>query len=109
MGILKEKDYISILKMNDGSEKVYGNPFAGSYNKLEAAVEAALTGEIVTVPCGIEAAAMHTRLINRIQRDFEIRSFDPSQIRRENELVYVEGLYERFLELYRDPTKAIQE
>ena len=93
----------------DGSNTVYGNPFAGSYNKLEAAVEAALTGEIVTVPCGIEAAAMHTRLINRIQNGFEIRSFDPIQIRRENELVYVEGLYERFLELYRDPTKAIQE
>ncbi|MBQ6937328.1 MAG: Gfo/Idh/MocA family oxidoreductase, partial [Clostridia bacterium] len=58
--------------MNSGEKIVYGNPMANSCRKLHMAVDAILEGKTDDGPCGIDAAAIHTRMINQIQEEFSI-------------------------------------
>jgi len=84
----------------DGTEKIYGSPFAGEVNKMWRAVDAVRDPSTRPV-CGIEAAASHTKCIAMAQQA-DIVSF-PSQLIKEREDgsgLYVEGLYEALIEAY---------
>ncbi len=100
-------DYQNIVFIPEKGEKtVYGDPFANDYLKLDCAIRLAM-GDKSSSMCSIEAAAVHTRLINHIQKNFNIKNFDPSLIRERGNLVYVDGLYERMLEIYKNPALSI--
>ena len=98
-----------LARTDDGRVYDYGSPFADPGRKLNQAVEAALQGETGPGPCGIEAASAHVRVINWLQKNAVIRTFAPEQCRKVHKLTYVDGLFERMLEAYRDPSRPLWE
>nr|MBQ4319094.1 Gfo/Idh/MocA family oxidoreductase [Clostridia bacterium] len=91
-------------KMNDGSEKVYGNPFANSDRKLYMAADNVLNGTS-TVCCGIEAAAVQTRIIAAVHEQHpEIPKFEDSLIEQKQingkDITVCRGLAERLTQIY---------
>ena len=86
--------------MNDGTEKIYGNPFDNQVNKLWRAADA-VTDPSVKPICGIETATPHTNTIARIQ-ECGVGDFAAEQIKlREDESgVYVPGLGEALRACY---------
>ncbi len=90
--------FVGILE--NGEVKDYGNPHLGTNEKLFLAIEAAREGAAIC--CPIEAAAVHTRVINDIQENFEIHSAKRDLIKiNEKNLVYVDGLGEALTDIYR--------
>lgn len=86
--------------LNDGTEKIYGNPFDNQVNKLWRAADAVLDPSVKPI-CGIETATPHTNTIARIQ-ECGIENFTAEQIKlREDESgVYVPGLGEALRACY---------
>ena len=86
--------------LNDGTEKIYGNPFDNQVNKLWRAADAVLDPSVKPI-CGIETATPHTNTIARMQ-DCGIENFAADQIKlREDESgVYVPGLGEALRACY---------
>lgn len=95
--------------MNDGEKIVYGNPMANNCRKLHMAVEAIANGKNDEGPCGIEASSVHTRLINQVQREFEIYSVKKELIKEENNVLYAEGLFEKLVECYKNIDASLDE
>jgi len=93
-------------KFSDGSIVDYGNPFDDQCSKLTMAVDAVLSGDTKTV-CGIATAAVHTRVIDYIQNNFEITDFAADELRKKELLTYADGLAQRMIAAYKDPTKRI--
>ncbi|MBQ8642913.1 MAG: Gfo/Idh/MocA family oxidoreductase [Clostridia bacterium] len=91
----------------DGERISYGNPFSDEYEKLETAIAAAVSGDNREYPCGIEAASVHTGVINRLQQQETVRNFAACRLVRTEERVYADGLWADLLECYRDPGKSI--
>ncbi len=86
--------------LEDGTEKVYGDPFAGETNKLFRAIDAVKDRRIRPL-CGIEAATPHAIVIAEAQKN-PIHDF-PAEAVHENAKgtgVYVEGLYESLRAAY---------
>ncbi len=82
-----------------GETKDYGNPQQGTEKKLFLAIETARNGGAVC--CPIEAAAVHTRVINELQENFEIHPAKKELTKiTENNLVYVDGLREALTDIY---------
>ena len=84
----------------DGTEKIYGDPFANQTAKLWRAVDAVLDPSVRPI-CGVEAATPHALCIAEAQKS-GVRDFPADRI-RENEKgtgVYVEGLYEELMNAY---------
>ena len=81
-----------IAYMNDGTEKHYGNPFAGAPDggKSEIAINGCLDKDFKPV-CTPYTAAAHTRCIEAIQT-FPVFNVNPELIREDGTLLYVEGL-----------------
>lgn len=93
-----------IGKLNDGTSRDYGNPFADQLNKLDIAfnnVMKARNGEKAFVPCGIETASAQTLCIAECQKQ-EIKNF-PEERKRlaEGELTYIDGLYDELISRYK--------
>ncbi len=85
---------------DNGEVKDYGNPQEGTVEKLFLAIEA--TREGTGICCPIEAAAVHTRVINQIQETCEIHAAKEELVKtNENNLVYVSGLGDALIDLYR--------
>ena len=83
-----------IAYMDDGSEKNYGDPFAGPADggKSKIAIAGCLTDGFKPV-CTPYTAAAHTRCIEKIQ-EFPIYDVNKSLLREEGTLIYVDGLSE---------------
>ena len=92
--------------MDDGSVLDFGDPFENQCRKLTLAVDAALSGSTDAV-CGIEAASVHTRIINEMQERFAITTFAPQYIEKQSDLTFVAGLADRLMEAFRDPSLTI--
>jgi len=98
-------DIVAIFK--DGKKVNYGNPGLeeDACKKLHDAVRAIEEGRTDDGPCGVEATAVHTRMINEIQEKFPIIDIKESVRRIEDGFLYAEGLFERTIECYKDLTK----
>ncbi|MGB4466027.1 MAG: Gfo/Idh/MocA family oxidoreductase [Eubacteriales bacterium] len=100
---INAEDYVPghiIGKTKDGKTIDYGDPFVFPERKLHIAVDAVLGKPSGAELCGIEAASQHTRVINTIQKNANIRSFCPDLIRRRGDVTCVEGLAERLIAVY---------
>ncbi len=94
--------------LNNGEVRDYGDPQADVVRKLYLAIEAARDNGDVC--CPIEAAAVHTRVINHIQENCEIHSAKTSLVRMgNNQLVYVDGLGEALTDIYRGKNVDLSE
>lgn len=84
----------------DGTEKVYGDPFANQVNKLWMAVDAVKDPSRKPV-CGIETATPHTLCISEVQKN-EIHSFPADRVHEnaKNDGLVVEGLTEALIAAY---------
>ncbi len=96
-------DYNHIVAMTKSGEKRdYGSPFADELRKLKGAIALA-SGETDTLPCGIETASAHTKVINWLQHNCPIRSFRDACICRTEEKLWVDGLTERMTACWENP------
>lgn len=95
--------------MNDGEKIVYGDPMADSCRKLHMAVDAVIEGKTDDGPCGIDAAAVHTRMINEIQNKFSIKPVKKELMREKDNLLYAEGLFEHLVDMYKDTDLSLKE
>ena len=93
--------------MHDGEKIVYGDPMADRCRKFYVALQAISEGKKDKGPCGLEAAAVHTRLINKIQKECVIQSIDPACLREDNNFLYAEGLLEETVSCYNDISKSL--
>lgn len=89
-----------IAQFHDGSEKVYGDPFANNFKKLWDCVDAVKKG---TFPiCTVKTAIAHVKLIEDIYNTTPIHDFNKGCIHvdPEKDAVYVQGLFEAFWDAY---------
>ena len=93
-----------VAHMKDGTEKHYGDPFAGAPDggKSKTAIEGCLTEGFKPV-CTPYTAAAHTRCIEAIQK-FPIYDVSPEMLRENGTLIYVEGLAEELEKCYKNET-----
>lgn len=97
--------HIQVL-FSDGTTADYGDPFDDQCRKLTLAIDAVLSGNAEAV-CGITAASVHTRLIDHIQNHAKICDFSAEELRKKDLLTYADGLAQRMLAAFRDPSLHI--
>ncbi len=90
--------------MNDGTVREYGSPFDDSIHKLFVAADAILDGK-PNVTCGIEAAAVQTRIIAAVHEQHpEIKRFPDALVAEydngQKVFTYCKGLQEKYEALY---------
>ena len=101
-------EYGKVIAVTADGERIdYGNPFADEYEKLEAAIAAAVNGDTREYPCGMEAASAHTRVINRLQQNETVRNIREDRLVHTEERVYADGMWTALLECFRDPGKSV--
>ncbi|MBR5445098.1 MAG: Gfo/Idh/MocA family oxidoreductase [Clostridia bacterium] len=101
-------EYGQIIAMTADGERIsYGNPLAEEYGKLESAISAAVRGDTREFPCGIEAASVHTGIINLLQKNEVVKNFAEEKVIRTEERVYVPDLWDAMIRCYRDPDKSL--
>jgi len=93
--------------MHSGEKIVYGDPMENCCRKFYVAIQAISEKRKDNGSCGLEAAAIHTRLINEIQKQCVIRSINPACLREDNDLLYAEGLFEKAVSCYSDISKSL--
>lgn len=101
----QDKEGKIIAKFKDGSQKVYGDPFADSLNKIWVMLDA--VRDKGSYLCGIEAALPHVLSINGMQEavadivDFPEEKIKPLKDTQGNDkAVYVDGLADIMLDCY---------
>lgn len=109
---LLHKDYNEfgniVAFMNDGEKIVYGDPNQDVCKKIHIAIDAIRNGIEGDGICGVDAASAHTRVINTIQQNCKIYEAKKSLIKEKNDIVYVDGLYDALVDIYRnDSGKSI--
>ncbi len=88
--------------LHDGTKIIYGDPMEDQCKKLHIAALDAV-GDVKKAPiCGVESAALHTQLINQIQKTCAISNVKASLLKEENNLLYADGLFEKALEYYQN-------
>ena len=97
-----DKNAEIVAYFKDGSVKSYGRPKSQDFRKIRDCIEAARAG---TRPiCTVRTAMEHTRVIDRLYKEFDIVDFDRSLVHErtdgENVFVYVDGLNEILSEIY---------
>ena len=97
------QDIVAI--MNSGEKIVYGDPMKDECRKLHMAVDAILNAKKGEGPCGLCASAVHTRLINYIQREFKTASVKDAFIKEKDDVLYAEGLFEELMQCYQKDKK----
>ncbi len=103
----EDGDYNHLMALTKSGEKIdYGNPFADELRKLKGAIALAL-GETDGIACGIEAASAHTKVINILQKQFEIQPFREELVCTNGEKAWVTGLTEQMCACYREPAKKV--
>ncbi len=99
----EDSDYGHIVAVTPAGEKTdYGNPFEDDLRKLKGAIALTLR-ETEALPCGVEAASAHTRVINYLQKNVPIRPFRKELLCRTEAKIWVSGLTEKMGECFMDP------
>lgn len=96
-----------VAYMNDGTQKIYGDPMSNHCKKLHDAVQAIVDGVKGDGPCGLDATAAHTRLINFIQKNYPILDVKEACLKEENTFLYADGLFETCVECYKNTDVSI--
>lgn len=96
-----------VAYMNDGTKTVYGDPMSNNCKKMHDAVQAIADGVTGDGPCGLEATAVHTRMINFIQKNFAICDIKQEFLKEENQFLYADGLFEAAVECYKNTDVSI--
>lgn len=93
-----------VATFTDGTVKNYGDPFANNFSKLWECVAAVRDGS--TPICTVETAMAHTRVIERIWREFPVREFPRETVKFDEakNRFYVEGLFEKMYRAYKNET-----
>lgn len=93
-----------IATFADGSTKNYGDPFANNFSKLWDCTVAVRDGAVPV--CTVKTAMAHTKVIERIWRDFPVCDFprDTVKLDEAKNRIYVEGLFERIYQAYENET-----
>ena len=86
----------------DGSVKHYGNPYENERRKLYIALDTVRELENGYERCGLETAAVHTRFINALQRNAEIKNVKKDLVKVEGKMTYVDGLFDAVKEIYKN-------
>ena len=101
-------EYENIVGILENGEKIiYGNPNNDECRKLYKAVDDILQASKENGPCSIEMAAVHTKLINYIQKEYNVLNVRNELIKEENNLIYVDGLFEKGIECYKDINQSL--
>ena len=79
------------------------------FSDMESFYKSNSDGKTDDGPCGIDAAAVHTRMINKIQKEFNIRSVKKELLKEEGKLLYAQGLYEHLVEMYKNTDLLLDE
>ncbi len=89
-----------VAEFNDGSKKIYGNPFENGFKKLSDCVDAVSNG--IKPICTVKTAIPHVDLIERIYKTTPICNFKKEHIHinEEKDAVYVQGLLEQIRNSY---------
>ena len=93
--------------MNDGSIVVYGDPMADWCKKLHMSVEDAANGLCKEGVCGVGISSTHTKLINKVQNSFDIYNIKKSYLKEKEDLLYVDGLFEKAVDCYKGKDNSI--
>jgi len=96
-----------VAYMNDGTKKIYGNPMSNSCKKLHDAVQAIADGVKGDGPCGLNATAAHTRLINFIQKNYTILNVKEAYLKEEDTFLFADGLFEACVACYKNTDVSI--
>ena len=104
----EDEGSVKTAKFADGSQKVYGNPFADAFEKIGICVDAIKKG--TTPICTVRTAMPHTELIERIWKEIPIEAFSNDDIceNDKNDGVYVKNLFETMVKAY-DECKLLSE
>lgn len=90
--------------LNDGTMIEYGDPEANNIRKLWLCIENAGNEELGRECCPVEAAAVHTRVINELHRSFVIhptrQALTMTRLKGEKIFTYVKGLDDALISLY---------
>lgn len=84
----------------NGNVHDYGDPFKNVERKFHIACALAAGEPNARVICGIKAASVHTKVINYIGENFAIREFPKDSVREFGELIYIDGLSEKLINIY---------
>ena len=95
--------------MNDGLKVVYGDPMKDQCRKLYVAANDVVCGESREAICDVNSAAIHTRLINAVQKEFAVHNIKQSCLIEEDDLLYVDGLFEKAIECYKDTKNSLMD
>jgi len=88
-------------KLADGTVRDYGDPFSDQLNKLDIAIENVNAAQR-NIPCGIETASAQVRCIAQCA-GMPIIDFEDAKKRvDENELTWIDGLYEALIDCYKN-------
>jgi len=91
-------DSIVRAQFHDGTVREYGSLEVTGEKKLYDCMEALRMG--IRPVCTCETAAPHVRLIESLYRNVPISDFPSELLRKKENLVYVDGLYDRMMEAY---------
>lgn len=89
------------VNFNDGRRRFYSGPLQTSpMQKLIDCIKSIVLN-VKDVTCGPEASYTHTLCVNNMHRSFiRIADFDPSLIRQDNDVTWVEGLDETLIKSF---------
>ena len=100
------QDRIITATFNDGSKKVYGEPYSSEVKKLWKCIDA-IAGIKDEITCKLETAIPHLLCINGVQESvLEIESFSDNLIKNDTEkdITWVEGLADVLSKCYENAT-----
>ena len=88
--------------MDDGSEKVYGDPFAGGASEKVIKCARAIIDGSKDIPCPVSAAAEQVRFISMLHSYNRIYDTSESAVVDTSERMYVKGLSQALKECYKE-------
>ena len=87
-----------IARKNDGTVKIYGNPFNDVNEKIYEAIDAC-TNENYVPPCGVLTAAAHVRCIEKVQK-FKIHNANKFYLKQKDGFLFINGLGDILFDCY---------
>ncbi len=102
-----------IGRLADGKTIDYGNPSDDLVGKMYFAIEAARAEAINTEPCPVEAAAVHTKVINSLHKSFTVQNTRRELVTTKQDsdqtFTYVKGLDNALISIYKGDNISLED